>query len=183
MKVAAFRLFPAIFIAGTAMTLSSQAKINNNINGLTEDIAHFKVDVGHLFGYFAKNRASVEFEFATKNVYDINGKPQTSMQKEELDRMEDYFKHNVAEMFGFQNLNCTYKLDDISKKYRKKMHSNIGVIEIRYKVICDQELNGKEIVLNLSSLKDIKAIRYTIDAKKVNRGYILGDQGTILVPR
>lgn len=178
--------FPLIFvytIIGLNLFSYSNAETQDDLAGITQDIAHFKLKVGKIFGFFAKNRAEVEFEFATKNIYGVDGKPQNSNEKEELERMEQYFKDHMVEIFAIQNLNCTYKLDEIEKKYNKKIHNNTGVIEVEYTVVCDKDLNGSDVQINLNELKNIRAIRYIIKSNKTNRGYLLGHHGIIAIPR
>lgn len=182
MKLNFFPIFILLFIGVLTGAMHSNAETHNNIIGINSNIANMNVQIGRFFGFFAKNRAEIEFEFATKNIYGVDGSPQTPTEKDELSRMEDYFKNHVPEMVGFKNLDCTYKLDEIDKKFRKKIHNNVGVIQVEYKIACSNNIPGHDLIVNLGSLKNIEAIRYTIESNKINHGYILGSQGEITIP-
>ncbi len=178
-----FTIFPTILFSGiVSVQLPAVAESQKNLTGLSSNIAHVNIDVGRIFGFFAKNRADVSFEFSTQNIYNANGKPRKTEEVEALIHFEDYLKNNMAEMFGFQNLNCTYKLDDINKKFRKKMHDNVGVVEVDYKIACDKDVPGHDFVVNLRELQNVQAIRYTVKTKKMIKGYILGNNGLIAIP-
>jgi len=158
------------------------AETYSQTRGITSNIAHVKVSIGRFFGLFATDKANVEFEFATKNIYGVDGKPKNESQKEKLKRMEEYFKSNVAEMIAFSNINCTYRLDDINKKFRKKMHQNTGVIEVEYNIKCEKNLSGHSVQISLKRLKDIEGIRYQVAATKENSGFLLGNHGIVTIP-
>lgn len=178
MKKSYFMLLATYFALNSAVGSADQSK--KSIQSMSNTV-HVKIEMGSFFGLFAKNTGELKIEMALQNAYGFEGRPATDADKAEMQRVDDYLKNNPVEMVTFNDMNCTYKFDDIEKKFQKRMHNSTGTIKAKYGVKCEQILKGHEVLLNFTAFKNVEHIRIDVESARAIKKIIDGAQGTAML--
>lgn len=171
--------FLGIFGSSIAFAGEKDEKMNEAKKTSLKNTAYVKIEFGEFFDFIKKNDAEIKIKLSTKNAYGFDGSPETSAQKETVEKIDNYFKKDLAKMVRFENLKCTYVVDEIEKEFYKPTDDEIGYFKIKYDVKCNERIKNHPVKLNFSKFNNIEYIRVELEGAETEKREIRGNQAVV----